>query len=240
MRSTVAGDIRHGFVYERVQHVTLKSIANNPDIIEGMSREEIDAAIQRHADFELLYDKPYEDKKKVRVAGPFTVESLSPHRSLAFAGSAVDDGGASQRGHRQRPGARRRGRSSRRSWPTCEAAGIQNGRKNERLELRHRRDVRRHRTSRRSAPARTPTDGTPKRIGITIGPQYGTVGPAFIKDAAREAIKDSELDLLCVLAFAFDPQVLGSRRRVRQRRPRTSPRSRPSAGSGGSRCFWCA
>jgi adenine-specific DNA-methyltransferase len=50
-------DIRHGFVYERVKHVTLKSIANNPDIKEGMSREEIDAAIRRHADFELLYDQ---------------------------------------------------------------------------------------------------------------------------------------------------------------------------------------
>ena len=42
----------------------------------------------------MLYDKPYEDAKKVRVAGPFTVESLSPHRSLAFAGSAVDGTGA--------------------------------------------------------------------------------------------------------------------------------------------------
>ena len=55
----VKNDIRHGFVYERVRHITLKSIANNPDIKEGMSREEIDAAIRRHADFELLYDKPY-------------------------------------------------------------------------------------------------------------------------------------------------------------------------------------
>ena len=54
----------------------LKSIANNPDIKEGMSREEIDAAIKRHAEFEVLYDRPYEDKGKVRVAGPFTVESL--------------------------------------------------------------------------------------------------------------------------------------------------------------------
>lgn len=84
------GDIRRGFVYERVQHITLKSIANNPDIHEGMSRDEIDAAIRRHADFELLYDKPYQDRKKVRVAGPFTVESLSPHRSLAFAGEAPE------------------------------------------------------------------------------------------------------------------------------------------------------
>ena len=90
----VTNDIRHGFVYERAQHITLKSIANNPDIKEGMSREEIDAAIRRHAEFELLYDKPYEDPKKVRVSGPFTVESLSPHRSLAFAGSAVDSSGA--------------------------------------------------------------------------------------------------------------------------------------------------
>ena len=54
----VTNDIRHGFVYERVRHITLKSIANNPDIEEGMSREEIDAATQRHAEFELLHDRP--------------------------------------------------------------------------------------------------------------------------------------------------------------------------------------
>ena len=77
------GDIRQGFVYERVPHVTLKSIAQNPDIHEGMSRGEIDAAIARHADTELLYDRPYEDRSIVRVAGPFTVESLSPHRVVA-------------------------------------------------------------------------------------------------------------------------------------------------------------
>ena len=44
---------------------------------------EIDASIAAKADFEYLYDKPYEDKKRVRVAGPFTVESLSPHRTQA-------------------------------------------------------------------------------------------------------------------------------------------------------------
>jgi adenine-specific DNA-methyltransferase len=63
-------DIRYGFVCERVQHVTLKSIANNPDIVEGMSREAIDAAIRRHAGFEVLYDKPYEDTRKVRGRRP--------------------------------------------------------------------------------------------------------------------------------------------------------------------------
>jgi len=59
----VTNDIRHGFVYERVQHITLKSIANNPDIREGMSRAEIDAAIKRHADFEMLYDKALRGQK---------------------------------------------------------------------------------------------------------------------------------------------------------------------------------
>ncbi len=77
------GDIRQGFVYKRVPHVTLKSIANNPDIKEGMTRKEIDAAIARHAETETLYDQPYEDKKTVRVSGPFTVESLSPHRTIS-------------------------------------------------------------------------------------------------------------------------------------------------------------
>src|SRR3546814_690594 len=46
-------------------------------------QKEIDASIAAKADSEYLYDKPYEDKRKVRVAGPFTVESLSPHRVLA-------------------------------------------------------------------------------------------------------------------------------------------------------------
>ncbi len=78
-------DIRKGFVYKRVPHVTLKSIANNPEIREGMTREEIDRAIAKYADTETLYDQPYEDGKRIRVTGPFTVESLSPHRALEMA-----------------------------------------------------------------------------------------------------------------------------------------------------------
>src|SRR5262249_47530948 len=54
-------DMHKGFVYRTVPHVTLKSIANNPDIKEGMTREQIDKAIARHADSETLYDQPYED-----------------------------------------------------------------------------------------------------------------------------------------------------------------------------------
>ena len=142
------GNVRQGFVYERVPHITLKSIANNVEIDviwdkwqavleplreklntalgrpsppaplpkgEGSQhwkngrfrairptngamkrrncmasggrpavprQKEIDASIAAKAEFEYLFDKPYDDKKTVRVAGPFTVESLSPHRTL--------------------------------------------------------------------------------------------------------------------------------------------------------------
>ena len=65
-----------GFKYKTVPHVTLKSIANNPDILEGMTRAQIDAAIARHAPQETLYDQPFVDKKKARVSGPFTVEAV--------------------------------------------------------------------------------------------------------------------------------------------------------------------
>jgi len=71
-----AEGVRSGFVYKSVPHVTLKSIANNPEIREGMTRAEIDAAIARYAEQETLYDQPNVDKSKVRVTGPFTVEAV--------------------------------------------------------------------------------------------------------------------------------------------------------------------
>src|SRR5208283_3947440 len=90
------GDIRKGFVYKRVPHITLGAIANNLDIKEGMTRKEIDEAIARHAENETLYDQPYEDNKRVRVTGPFTVESLSPHRVLPSADENQDGAATEQ------------------------------------------------------------------------------------------------------------------------------------------------
>jgi adenine-specific DNA-methyltransferase len=211
-------DIRHGFVYERVQHITLKSIANNPDITDGMSREEINHAIRRHADFELLYDKPYEDKQKVRVAGPFTVESLSPHRSLAFAGSAVGGEGARNVGEdrplKDEPATDGASSGDAQFEQTILAnlrtAGIQNGRKGERLEFDTLEPYAAAHINAIAERDGASDDGSPRRVGITIGPQYGTVGPGFIKDAAREANKTEGLDLLCVLAFAFEAAVVGT------------------------------
>ena len=71
-----AEGVAGGFVCKTVPHVTLKSIANNPDIREGMSRAEIDAAIAKHADQEVLHDKPQIDSSRARVTGPFTVEAV--------------------------------------------------------------------------------------------------------------------------------------------------------------------
>lgn len=68
--------IGSGFHYRKVPHITLKSIANNPEIREGMIREQIDAALAKYAEPETLYDQPYVDKNRSRVSGPFTMEAV--------------------------------------------------------------------------------------------------------------------------------------------------------------------
>lgn len=199
----VTNDIRDGFVYERVQHITLKSIANNPDIVEGMSRQEIDAAIKRHADYELLYDRPYEDKGVVRVAGRFTVESLSPHRSLAFSSDT-----------QAAPASQTAGRTSGESasfeqsiLENLSAAGVQNGRTSERIRFE---TLDPHAGIHLQALGQAISGSKQLTVGVAIGPQYGTVDAKFIKGAAREAIQNPDVDLLCVLGFAFDPQAAGA------------------------------
>ena len=201
-------DIRHGFVYERVQHITLRSIANNPDIKEGMSRDEIDAAIRRHAEYELLYDRPYVDKRKIRVSGPFTVESLSPYRAVSFTGGAPEISGRSVVPENA-PASRDDAAFEQEVIANLRASGIQNGRRQERLTF----DTIEPYASpyiQALGISESATEGAPRRIGLSIGPQYGTVGPTFIKEAAREAIRAGDIDLVCILGFAFDPTAVGN------------------------------
>ena len=87
-----SGDVRFGFVYQRVPHVTQKSIANNADIHEGASRGEVDAVIAGHAETEVLFDKPYIDPKTVRVTGPFTIEKSLPTPGTGRRSVCVYDG----------------------------------------------------------------------------------------------------------------------------------------------------
>ncbi len=192
------GDIRKGFVYKRVPHVTLKSIANNPDIQEGMTREEIDAAIARHADTETLYDQPYPDNKRVRVCGPFSVESLSPHRVLSTADQDQDGTVTEQEAQKQQDFATM-------ILDNLKTAGVQNTRKAERLTF-DRLDPYAGAWI-QAAGEYIDADGMTRRAAVSIGPEHGTVGPEHVKEAAKEAVQGIGFDLLIVCGFAFDPHV---------------------------------
>ena len=290
------GSIRHGFVYERVPHITLKSIANNAeiDIIwdrwqpavsdalaalntalkghetpykvpsggrqgqflhfdaqEGRSvtlpggetvsasalldwevprdapadwpasthaplagfwqariarQQTIDASIAAKADFEYLYDKPYEDKKKVRVAGPFTVESLSPHRVLS-----VDENDELIGPNASKIGDQGSGYGEERDFAqiileNLKTAGVQQAHKDGKINF----------TAltpwpgdlvcadgRYLEPAGPDGGGTERRAAIFVGPEFGTVSRPDLVAAAREAA-DAGFDMLIACAFNYD------------------------------------
>ncbi|OPY81628.1 MAG: Modification methylase DpnIIB [Syntrophorhabdus sp. PtaU1.Bin153] len=191
-------DIRKGFVYKRVPHITLKSIANNPDIREGMSREEIDKAIAKHAETETLYDQPYEDAKRIRVAGPFTVESLSPHRIVAADEELPE---SVREGARDCPA----GRFETMILDNLRKAGVQNRIKNERLKFDRLESY--AGTWLNGEGTYTDGEGKSRRVAISIGPEHGTVGPDQVKEAAKEAVQGIGFDVLVICGFAFDPHV---------------------------------
>ena len=242
------GDIGQGFVYQRVPHVTLKSIANNGEIdviwekwqalLEPLReslnislstnwlewdipreadgawpepaktahagwwrgriarQHEIDASIATKADFEYLYDKPYEEKKTVRVAGPFTVESLSPHRELGLDENdrAIDP---LERAHAEKTFAEV-------ILDNLKTAGVQQA----------------HREDGISFTSLVPWPGhyvcaegryvegsigadTGKRAGVLIGPEFGTITRQDLVLAAREA-SDAGFDVLVACGFNYD------------------------------------
>ncbi len=175
-RYPTARDIRKGFVYKRVPHVTLKSIAHNPDIREGMTRAQIDAAIAGHAETETLFDQPYEDKNRIRVSGPFTVESLSPDRIV----STDEERPESELTGQKQPG---RADFATMILDNLRKAGVQNTFKNERLTFDR---LETHAGAWIHATGEfTNGDGKTRRVAVTIGPEYGTVTPQQVKEAAR-------------------------------------------------------
>lgn len=193
---TTECDIRKGFVYDRVPHVTLGSITTNPEIKEGMSREEIATVIARNSDSETLFDQPFEDRKRLRVTGPFSVESLSPHRVLS-----TDD---------EQPATEENGHSETYDFATMivenlSKAGVQNTQKDERLSFE---SLEPHAGTWIHAKGEFLDDGDKvKRVAVSIGPEHGTVGPYQVKEAAKEAVQGVGFDVLIVCGFAFDPHV---------------------------------
>ncbi len=294
------GNLRHGFVYERVPHITLKSIANNTEIDviwdkwqekleplreqlnqalgrcspppqageggalapgEGKTakgalspnpspacgrgelkpwleweiprdadakwpdaarklhadwwqariarQKEIDASIAAKAEFEYLYDKPYEDKKKVRVAGPFTVESLSPHRVL----TVNENDELIDKAAEPEPGYGEERDFVQMILENLKTAGVQQAHKEDKISFTaltpwpgnlvcaEGRYVETH-----PHPSPLPEgEGTKteKRAAIFIGPEFGTVSRPDLVEAAREA-GDADFDVLIACAFNYD------------------------------------
>jgi len=247
----VQGNIRHGFVYERVPHITLKSIANNAEIdviweqhelklaplrnqisetrgqkkileeweiprelpkdwptevkplldefwsLRIARQQEIDKSIAAKAEFEYLYDKPYDDKKKVRVAGPFTVESLSPHRVLAV----DEDDELIDTLNEDEPEYGAKQTFPQMILDQLRVAGVQQAHKEDRITF----------TSLTPWPGegsvcaegRYLEGEVEKRAGIFIGPEFGTVQRADLVEAAREC-GDAGFDVLIACAFNYE------------------------------------
>jgi adenine-specific DNA-methyltransferase len=175
-------------------------------------QEEIDASISRNADTEYLVDKPFPVPNRARVTGPFTVESLSPHRVLpteeeadrqTYEDITGEEAPNRTRSLRREKEARAEGDFITVVLSNLKASGVQNTKKNERLEFTELRPY--AGTPLIAAEARYMEGDTEKRAAVVIGPEYGTVGWGLVRDAAREAVE--MFDTMIVCGFAFSPDV---------------------------------
>ena len=245
-------NIRQGFVYECVPHITLKSIANNAEIdviwekfqerLEplreelnqalGTAWEEwkiprddeddwpegaklrhsqwweqriarqkgIDASIAAKADYEYLYDKPYEDNKKVRVAGPFTVDSLSPHRLLGVDENdeLIDHVAEAKLGYGEKQD------FSGMILEHLKTSGVQQAHKDDRISFSGIKPWPGDLVCAEGTYVEGDVDsGAEKRTAIFIGPEFGTVSRPDLVRAAREAA-DADFDVLIACAFNYE------------------------------------
>jgi adenine-specific DNA-methyltransferase len=178
-----------------VLEIILKRLAVVPPRLARQKK--IDASIAAKADFEYLYDKPYEDNKKVRVAGPFTVESLSPHRVLAvdeneelFEPSGTTDADARDAQDFVQV-----------ILDTLKISGVQQAHREDKIVFS---SITPWPGDRVCAEGRyTDQDGTEKRAAILIGPEFGTISRPDLVSAAREA-GDADFNVLITCAFNYD------------------------------------
>ena len=161
-------------------------------------QQEIDASIARKADFEYLYDKPVEDKTRVRVAGPFTVESLAPHRTLAV---DEQDELIPQAAERRAPyGTGQLADFAPMILENLRAAGVQQARRRDRIEFS---SLSPWPGEYIAAEGRYAEGDRERRAGVLIGPEFGTVSRQDLVGAAREAA-DAGFDVVVSCAFAYD------------------------------------
>ena len=169
-------------------------------------QKEIDDSIAAKADYEYLYDKPYEDRNKVRVAGPFTVDSLSPHRLLAVDENdeLIDNVAESKLGYGDEFD-----RSSNQDFATMimehlKTSGVQQAHKEDRISFSGIRPWPGDLVCAEGTYFEGDEDsGIQKRAGIFIGPEFGTVARPDLVQAAREAA-DADFDVLVACAFNYE------------------------------------
>jgi adenine-specific DNA-methyltransferase len=174
-------------------------------------QREIDASIAAKADTEYLYDQPYEDKGRVRVAGPFTVESLSPHRVPAVdADDSLFDELEAAEGRRQPGPVSETADFAQMVLDNLKRSGVQQAHKADRLVFSSiapwpGRFVCAAGVVRQASEGEGDTlaDSPERRAAILVGPEYGTVARADLTAAAREAM-EAGFDLLIAAAFNFD------------------------------------
>ena len=166
---------------------------------------EIDASIARSADTEYLYDKPYEDKKRVRVAGPFTVESIAPVRSLISEadGTLTDPAMKLAKDVDYGNGANYVTRMIR----TLRKNGVKQARKGDRIAFTSVEPWAngKHVAAEAWGEA-SETSGKSKRYAIAFGPEFGSVTRLDVKNASREAL-ECGFDVLIYCAFNFEAYV---------------------------------
>lgn len=160
---------------------------------------EIDKSISQKADEELLYDRPYEDTSKVRVAGPFTVESLSPHRVVPADDEELADLIDAAEGRRKREDAPLSD-FTQMVIDNLKSAGVHQAAKDDRIIFN---TIDGWPGSFIAAEGRFMEGETEKRAAIFIGPEFGTVTRADLTAAAREAL-DARFDALIACGFNFD------------------------------------
>lgn len=173
-------------------------------------QKEIDKSIADNAETEYLVDKPVELKGMVRVAGPFTVDSLSPHRVLPadeddplLLAALDEDQVAPIRLAARSDGGEASDDFMRVVLDNLKVAGVGNTKKGERLRFTAIRPFAGRYVNAEGRYTEGDTEGAPeRRAAIFIGPEYDTVTRAMIVQAAREAA--DLFDVLVVCGFAFE------------------------------------
>jgi adenine-specific DNA-methyltransferase len=164
-------------------------------------QKKIDESIAKKADVELLYDRPYEDKSRIRVAGPFTVESLSPHRVVPSSdGYHVADAGDGARKRKLPKGTEQLNDFTTMILEHLKTSGVQQAKKTDRITFTA---IGGWPGTWIAADGRFMEGETEKRAAIFIGPEFGTVSRADLTAAAREAL-DARFDALIACGFNFE------------------------------------